>query len=67
MEQPARQLAALHTSPTAQLVPFGTAVQAAVLAPGWQLWQAFPGFAVPDGYTVPPMSHCVPHAPPAQT
>jgi hypothetical protein len=34
----------------AQVVPFALAltVHAVVLVPGWQLWQAFVGFAAPD-------------------
>jgi hypothetical protein len=48
MKQPEAQTPTLQTSPVAQLVPFATLVHAVVLVPGWQVSQAFVGFAVPD-------------------
>jgi hypothetical protein len=48
MKQSAAQLPALQTSPAAQLVPFATLLHSVVLVAGWQLRQAFVGFAVPD-------------------
>jgi hypothetical protein len=44
-----------------------TGLQVVVLVPGWHVSQGFAGFAAPEGWTLPPMSHCVPHAPPEQT
>jgi len=38
---------ALHTSPAPHPVPSATLVHAAVLLPGWQLWQLFPGSSAP--------------------
>jgi hypothetical protein len=34
--------------PVPQLRPFPMLDHEMVLAPGWQLWQALPGFTVPD-------------------
>jgi hypothetical protein len=48
MKQSIAQVPALQTSPAAQLVPFATLLHSVVLVPGWQLWQAFAGFAWPD-------------------
>jgi hypothetical protein len=44
-KQPTTQLAPSQTSPVPQAVPRATFVHATVLAPGWQLWQALPGFS----------------------
>ena len=58
----------LHTSPEGQppLTP-SVLVHAVVLVPGWQVWQGLLAFEAPDVTIVPPMSHCEPHAPLAQT
>jgi hypothetical protein len=67
MKHPDTQLVPLQISPAPQLVPLAAVLQAEVLVPGWQLWQALLGFDAPDAKTIPPMSHWVPHSPLAQT
>jgi hypothetical protein len=67
MKQPETHEVPLQTWPVPQLEPSATVVQLEVLVPGWHDWQALVGFVEPDGYTEPPMSHCVPHSPLAQT
>jgi hypothetical protein len=52
--------------PEPQLVSFASLVHAVVLIPGWHVWHGSAGFTAPDEWTVPPMSHCVPQAPPEQ-
>jgi hypothetical protein len=47
MKHPGAQLPALHTWPPPHAVPFATLLHAVVLEPGWQLWQASPGFSAP--------------------
>jgi hypothetical protein len=47
MKHPDMQLAWLHTSPAAQLVPFERAVQPTVLVAGWQLRQGFVELVAP--------------------
>ena len=49
------QAPAKQTSPELQGVLSATFVQAVVLAPGWQLWHALLGFAVPGASALPPM------------
>jgi hypothetical protein len=44
-------------------VPSARAVQPLVDDEGWQLWQAFAGLRVPDGYDVPLIRQPVPHVP----
>jgi hypothetical protein len=67
MKHSALQVPALHTSPVAQLVPSASLLHAVVLAVGWQLWQALPGFAAAGAYTVAPMKHPGAHVPALQT
>jgi hypothetical protein len=57
MRQPAPQLAALQTSPVAQVVPSGKPLHALVLTPGWQLWHAFVGLRAPVVYVVTEITH----------
>ena len=38
----------LHTSPEPQPVPSGRLLHAVVVVPGWHVWHALAGFAVPD-------------------
>jgi hypothetical protein len=38
----------VHALPSLQVVPLVTLDHALVETAGWQLWQALPGFAVPD-------------------
>jgi hypothetical protein len=47
MEQPATQLAPLHTPFVPQAVPLASFVHPVVLAAGWQDWHALAGFAAP--------------------
>jgi hypothetical protein len=49
MKQSATQVPALHTTPVPQLVPSGSLVQVVVEVMGAHTWQAFAGFAVPEG------------------
>src|SRR5580704_10152149 len=63
MKQSATQAPLLHTSPAAQLVPLGTLAQVVVEVAAVQTWQAFAGFTVPAGMSVPPMKQSAMHDP----
>src|SRR5580698_5926362 len=63
MKQSATQAPLLHTSPLAQLVPFGSLDHVVVEVAGVQTWQAFAGFTVPAGIRTPPMKQSATQAP----
>jgi hypothetical protein len=51
-----------QVSAVPQGVPIITSLHADVLTEGWQLWQAFAGFATPLAMGVPPMTHPAPES-----
>jgi len=61
------QLPAEQISVPPQEVPLATLVHTVVLAAGWQLWHAFPGFNTLAAYTVEEMKQPDSHAPPLHT
>ncbi len=63
MKQSATHAPLLHTSPAAQAVPLGSLDHVVVEVAGVHTWQAFAGFTVPPGMSVPPMKQSATHAP----
>ncbi len=54
-----------HVLPQSEVSP-DTLLHAEVLVAGMQLSHMLLGLVAPLAYTVPPMSHCAPHAPATQ-